>query len=137
MAQDPNSIEMLLSQIRQNVIDNPNNLEPVITELNSILNKYDPEILQDKSKQLPLYQSNFNADFWLDKIAKTSNKKLKIPQIRFKADKLSKDLKIPLPNSTRKHKEPLLLWYQINWDKLEKHVQNWKDEENIPEDDEV
>ena len=83
---EENKVDILLNQIRQNVIENPKNLEPVITELNSILNKYDPEIIQDKSKQLPLFPPDFDADFWLEKIAKTSNKKLKIPQIRFKAD---------------------------------------------------
>ncbi|OHT00764.1 hypothetical protein TRFO_32450 [Tritrichomonas foetus] len=128
MSTEITTISNLLNRIRTNVENNPKNLEPVITELNSILNKYDPEY-QDKNRSLPLVPSNFDPDAVYEKICRTSEKQsLKIPFIRFKADEFSKSFRIPLPNYTRKHREPLLQWYNINWDILEPSIRLWRDE---------
>jgi hypothetical protein len=111
--------------LEQNIHDHPNNLEPIITELHSILNKWDPRVKQ-KAHPWPLVHDAFPADEVLKRIRDTADlQTLKIPQIRFKADQLSKTKRIPLPNSTRKHKDPLLQWFSIHWAALVDDIKTW------------
>jgi hypothetical protein len=81
-------------------------------------------------------RDGFGPDWVLKHIHELSQcPNLKITPIRFKADQLSKGKRIPLPNSTRKHKEPLLQWYEINWELLADDIRGWKGQ-NIPNCDE-
>lgn len=125
-------IKKNLADIKQNVIQNPKNLEPVITELTSILNKFDTDTSNDNSGKRPLFQIDIDSVEWIQKIRDISGiSDLKIRQIRYKSEELSKKLSIPLPNSTKNHQEPLLYWYQINWEILEPHLKNWNTENDI------
>jgi hypothetical protein len=126
------SIEECLHRIEQCVGENRNYLEPVITELHSLLNKWDRRVSDGPRPAYKLVREGFDPDRVLKQIRELAERpNLKIPQIRFKADQLSKAKRIPLPNSTRKHKEPLLQWYEMNWELVADDIQGWKDQ-NIP-----
>ena len=119
-------IKKNLEEIKEKVIQNPKNLEPVITELTMILNKFDPNTAGADSQKRPYFQIEIDSAEWINKIRATSGiKELGIRQIRYKSEELSKKLAIPLPNSTKHHQEPLLYWYQTNWEDLEPHIRNW------------
>jgi hypothetical protein len=123
------SIEECLNRIEHAISENPDNLEPVITEFHYLLNKWDPRILSGARQQYKLVKDGFEPDRVLKQIREVSQcPTLKIPQIRFKADQLSKAKRIPLPNSTRKHKDPLLQWFEINWNAFVEDLQSWKDQ---------
>lgn len=110
-----------LAEIREKVVQNPKNLEPVITELTMILNKFDPN-----NQKRPFFQKEIDSQEWINKIREISGiKNLGIIQIRYKSEELSKKLSIPLPNSTKHHQDPLLYWYQTNWEELEPYISNW------------
>jgi hypothetical protein len=111
------SAQDCFDRIEQSIRDNPTNLEPVITEFHSLLNKWYSQIQgKDQGGHYKLTKDGFDCERVLKQIRELAQRKdLKIPQIRFKADQLSKSKRIPLPNSTRKHKEPLLQWFEINW----------------------
>jgi hypothetical protein len=121
---DPTTISECLVRIHEAVDSHPIYCETAITELHSLLNKL---TLPGESRRLyPLVRDGFVADDMLKKIRDTANLPLlKVPQIRYKADELAKAKNIPLPNSTRKHKEPLLQWFQTNWNELEADVRIW------------
>jgi hypothetical protein len=126
------SINELLAQIEEHIRRDPNNLEPVLTELFALLNKHDPDILNGDRQPYKLVKEGFDADRTLKNIhdlAKSPG--LTVPQIRFKADELSRSKRIPLPNSTRKHKEPLMQWFHIHWRELAGDIEKWKGE-SIP-----
>lgn len=132
---DPQNNQLLdeilknLQEIKENVIQYPKNLEPVITELTSILNKFDPDCVNNKIPKRPLFKIEIDSQEWIQKIRDVSNnQELGIRQIRYKSEELSKRLLIPLPNSTKNHQEPLLYWYQTNWAELEPHLRNWNSE---------
>jgi hypothetical protein len=118
----------LLANIKEHVKRNPKNLEPVITELHAILNAYDPDIRANKIRGYRLVKDGFDADHVLKNIHELSKSSLTIPQIRFKADELSRTKQIPLPNSTRNHKEPLMQWFHIYWDELASEIEQWQDQ---------
>lgn len=123
------NIQKHLKEIKDNVLQNPKNLEPVITELTSILNKFDPTCINDSSRKRPLFKIEIDSQAWIQKIRDVSNNQdLGIRQIRYKSEELSKKLLIPLPNSTKNHQEPLLYWYKTNWTVLEPHLINWNTE---------
>jgi hypothetical protein len=123
------SVHELLGQIRDFVSLDRRNLEPVITELHALLNKHDPEITERKGRRYPLVRENFNPDLILKNIRDTAqDQALTVPQIRFKADELSRSKHIPLPNSTRKHKEPLMQWFEVHWDHIVGDIMKWKGE---------
>jgi hypothetical protein len=112
-------------QLEQNIRDNPGNLEPILTELHSILNKWDPRV-KAKTHIWPLVQESFQPDDVLKRIRDTADlPTLKIPQIRFKADELSHTKRIPLPSCTRKHKDPLLQWFDIHWAVFVDDIRTW------------
>lgn len=113
----------LLRKIEAKVDERPSNLECVITELNSLINEFDPN--RKKDNKLPLYPNEFQYKDMLNTICKKANQKLSILQLRFKADQLSKKYGIPFPTCTRKHQETMLLWYRVNWDILENEVASW------------
>jgi hypothetical protein len=118
------SIAELLDQIEDFVRLDPRNLEPVITELHTLINNNDPDI----TELYPLVKDGFEADRILKNIRELSQRALTVPQIRFKADELSRKKRIPLPNSTRKHKEPLMQWFKIHWRDLVADIEKWKEE---------
>ena len=112
-------LDVALSILESHAKNNPLDAECILTELNSICNKYDPEIGRTKSPY-PLFLSNWDkCDEVLAKIRNIAGNDLKIPDLRFEADKISTELKIPLPSSTRKHKETLLRWFEIHWREIE------------------
>jgi hypothetical protein len=126
MNPEPSILEAF-DQIERQVQKCPDNLETVITELHSLLNKYDPTIAAGQRSEYKLVRYGFNADEVLRSIrelAKAPN--LKVTQIRFKADELSRQKRIPLPNSTRKHKNALLQWFQIHWRELAVDIAEWR-----------
>ena len=119
-------IQRCLDQLDAIYEERPDTYELIITELHHILNKYDPDIRDKKVPSYRLVKDDFDADEMLKKIRTTANwPNLKIPEIRFKADELSRRKQIPLPKSTRKHKEPLLQWFKIHWEELESDVRGW------------
>ena len=114
-------IEVLLNKIKAHVKENPRDEWPVIAELHSILNQYSPEFQKNK---LSLLRPQFDQDKMLQKIRDIlcPEVKIKIPDLRFKADEICKKYKIPLPNSTRKNCGALLQWYDIHWDKASEYL---------------
>jgi hypothetical protein len=129
------SLEECLNLIEHAISENRDNMEPVITEFHYLLNKWDPRVASGTRQPYKLVKDGFEPDRVLKQIRDVSQcPTLKIPQIRFKADQLSKAKRIPLPNSTRKHKDPLLQWFAINWKALAEDIQSWKDQ-TIPSTD--
>lgn len=123
------SIQQMFAKIDELVTECPTNIEPVITEFHYLLNKYDEAVLKHTRVPYNLVRDEFDADKMLRQIRDTSGlPDLKIPNIRFKADALSKEKQIPLPNSTRKHKEPLLQWFKIHWEEIKRDVEQWKNQ---------
>jgi hypothetical protein len=130
------SVEECLRRIEEAIQENRKNLEPVITEFHCLLNKWDPQIKAGQRAPYKLVKDGFECDAVLKRIREVSQcPTLKIPQIRFKADQLSKSKRIALPNSTRKHKEPMLQWFDIHWETLYDDIQGWKNQQ-IPNSDE-
>lgn len=115
------SIKSCFDQISKNLNENPSNFEIVMTDLNAIINKIDPNIVEGKVEPLPLINPDFKQDVRTVRlnINEIVGHKIKIPDLRFHADKFSVQLGIPLPNSTRKNNEALLQWFQIHWTQLE------------------
>ena len=53
-------------------------------------------------------------------------RKIKIPDLRFEADRIAQEINIPLPNSTRKNNEALMQWFDSNWDLIEPKLRDLK-----------
>jgi hypothetical protein len=122
------SLVTAISKIEDSLIQHPEMLEIAMTELNSILNKFDPAV-KDKKVSYPLVPSGFNPDDVQKQIRDLSRlDNLKVTDIRFKADQLAKAKRIPLPKATMNHKEPLLQWYKIHWNELVDDIRHWKEE---------
>lgn len=120
-------IQSCLAQLDAIVAEKPDTYELVLTELHHILNKYDPDIRDKKMPSYRLVKDDFDADEMLRRIRTVANwPNLKVPEIRFKADELSRRKQIPLPKATRKHKAPLLQWFKIHWEELEPEVRGWR-----------
>lgn len=125
------NIQQIFLKIEELIAENPSNLEPVLTELNYLLNKHDENVEKRTKPPYKLVRDDFDCEKMLRQIRETSGMQdLKVPTIRFKADALSKEKQIPLPNSTRKHKEPLLQWFKIHWDEIEHDIRIWKTTKN-------
>lgn len=120
-------IKATLDHIKKYATTCPANLECVITELNSICNKFDPDIVEGRKEPLPLVSPKFapKIDETYQRIRTIVGEDIKIPELRFQADDLSRMKKIPLPSSTRKHKEPLLQWFDVHWDVIEPFLYDW------------
>ena len=107
--------------------EKPDIYELALTELHYVLNKFDPDIHEKKKPSYRLVKDDFDPEETLKRIRTAADSpNLKIPEIRFKADQLSRLKQIPLPKSTRKHKEPLLQWFHIHWAELEAEVRDWR-----------
>jgi len=121
-------IKSAITIINDHVSHYPKDKFTIVTELLSICNKFDPDIQSKKKNPYLLVDSKFadECDNILNKIKKIVGEDIRIPELRYHADDLSKTYKIPLSNSTRKHKETLLKWFDIHWDTLEPSIREWK-----------
>jgi hypothetical protein len=116
----------LIAQLEASIIERPSNLEPILTELYYLIKRFMPDsnVLEKPTRP------DFQPERFLKKLREHSGMpNMTIPQIRFKADELSKTKRIPLPNSTRKHREPLLQWFSIHWKEISNDVAQWKGQE--------
>jgi hypothetical protein len=122
--QSQDGIRAILDEIRQHLQDHPADTDVVITEINSMVNKMDPGIRGRHLPSLSLVRPDFHqrAKLIRDKVTELVGKRVKIPDLRFEADRLARQLQIPLPNSTRKNNETLLQWFDTHWDRLEPHL---------------
>ena len=127
------TLRSTLEHIKKHALQHPENAETIITELNSICNKFDPDIIENRKDPLPLISSEFNLrmDETLQKIKAIVGDDVKVPDLRFCADDLSRDENIPLPSSTRKHKESLLQWFDAHWEYAEPMLIKWKKNKRI------
>jgi hypothetical protein len=123
------AISKLFDEIDVHVQNNAATLKLALTELHSLLNKCDPQIVNRERPPYSLVKEGFRAGIVLKNIRKLSQlPMLTLPQIRFKADALSRMKHIPLPSSTRKHKEPLMQWFDTHWGELSSEISKWKEE---------
>ena len=115
-ALDP-GIQGYLAQIKNHAASNTADCEIIITELNALINKYDRDIKSGKKQPFPLINPEFKPRVKTvrEKIWELIGQKMKIPDLRFEADRLSRESAIPLPNSTRKNNEALMQWFDSNW----------------------
>jgi hypothetical protein len=117
------------TQLEDNIREHPENLESILTELHCLLNKFDP-LAKRAGQQWPLVLEGFRPKEVLQRIREISKcPELNVPQIRFKADQLSRHQRIPLPTATRNHKGPLLQWFHIHWDALADDIATWSGSE--------
>jgi hypothetical protein len=112
-----------VAELERCIRERPSNLEPILTEMYYLIKKFDPSCTVLRKP----VRSDFEPEKFLKQIRDRSGMPdMTIPQIRFKADELSKAKRIPLPNSTRKHKEPLLQWFSIHWNEIAHDISQWK-----------
>jgi hypothetical protein len=124
----PPSVVTAITKIENSIMQRPEILEIAMTELNSLLNKYDPAV-KDKKTTYPLVPAGFNADDVQKQIRDVSGMdNLKVTDIRFRADQLAKAKRLPLPKATMNHKEPLLQWFKIHWNDVVDDIRHWKDQ---------
>jgi hypothetical protein len=115
-----------IMRIENAILEHPETIEIVITELNTLLQKFDPAA-KGRPAAYPLVPVSFDSGEILERIRAVSRQpKLKITDIRFKADQLAKLRKIALPKATMNHKDPLLQWYKIHWDTLADDIRGWR-----------
>lgn len=127
MTDDLPSMEQCMAHLCKVIREKPDIYELALTELHYVLNKFDPDIHEKKKPSYRLVKDDFDPEETLKRIRTAADSpNLKIPEIRFKADQLSRLKQIPLPKSTRKHKEPLLQWFHIHWAELEAEVRDWR-----------
>jgi hypothetical protein len=113
-------------RIEDSLLRNPETLEIVVSELHGLLNKLDPSVRERKAAVWPIVPASFDPDEVLRRIREeTKMPRLKVTDIRFKADQLAKRKKIPLPKGTMNHKEPLMQWYKVHWDELVEDLRQW------------
>ena len=126
MEEDP-QLKSVLERIRKYTTQHPENMEAVITELNSICNKFDPDVIENRRDPYPLVSPQFlpKIDETFQKIKSIIGDDIKVPDLRFRADEISREENIPLPGSTRKHKEALLQWFDAHWEKAEPLLIKW------------
>jgi hypothetical protein len=119
------------NRIQELMTADPRLTNTILTEFHAILNKAMPSP-KGLPPKFPLVPDDFNPEKVLKLIQETAELPLlKIPQIRYKADELAKKRKIPLPDSTRKHRDPLLQWFHVYWNELSDDIPHWK-ERTIP-----
>ena len=125
------SIDELLQQIQEQAKQHPNYINTIITDLHSIINKFDPEIQNGKKEPLPLIDPAFKSKVKLvkEKIYTILEKKIKIPDLRFEADRIAQEINIPLPNSTRKNNEALMQWFDSYWELIEPKLKEIREKE--------
>lgn len=127
------SLDDLFQQIQEQAKLHPNYINTIITDLHSIINKFDPEIQSGKKDALPLIDPSFKSKVKLvkERIFTVLEKKIKIPDLRFEADRIAQEINIPLPNSTRKNNEALMQWFDSNWDLIEPKLRELKGKSDI------
>lgn len=116
------------ADLDQYVDAKPETLDLVMTELHCLLNKYDPISVSKKSTRSRwlLVRDGFDSRVMMKQITDTAGMPdLKVQDIRLKADSLSELKEIPLPGSTRTHREALLQWFKINWDAIVDDIRTW------------
>ena len=118
------SLQVAFAELRMYADTHAEDTESIITELNAIINKTDPDIVENKKPPLPLIDQEFKPMIKnvKDRIFEIIGTKKKIPELRFDADRLSVQLQIPLPNTTRKNNEALLQWFHVHWTRLEPYL---------------
>ena len=128
MSEQSSSLPEILSEIKKYASENPNYVNTIITELHSIVNKYDPDIKTGKKEALPLVDPSFKPKVKQIKenIFQKIGYKIKIPDLRFEAIQISHKVGIPLPNATRKNNEALMQWFESNWEVLEPNLSQIK-----------
>ena len=102
----------------------PDDCEAVMTDLHSLINKCDAEIIEGRRARLPLINPEFRPQIKSarEKVDELFGRHLSISELRTKADLLSGDCSIPLPNSTRKNSDALMQWFHVNWSLIEPSV---------------
>lgn len=122
------TLDDLLNQIAEQAQQHPNYVNTILTDLHSIINKFDPEIKNGKQPPLPLISPAFKPKVKIikERIHSILETKIKIPELRFEADRIAQELNLPLPNSTRKNNEALMQWFDSNWDLIEPKLQELK-----------
>lgn len=115
-------------QITTHLASNPADGEIIITEFNALINKFDPDMKSGKKQPLPLINPEFKPRVKTvrEKIWDLIGQKMKIPDLRFEADRLSREAAIPLPNSTRKNNEALMQWFDSNWSQLSSRLKEMR-----------
>jgi hypothetical protein len=115
-----------IAAIEMHVRGHPENTDTVITEMLYLLSKCGTPILGEVGRISP----DVDTDTVLTRIRKQSQiTDLKIPDVRFRAVRISKTRGIPLPEATRKHREPLMQWFDTHWDMIAADIAGWKDQE--------
>ena len=119
-------LDPYFAKILEHLAKHPVDEEAVLTELNSLINKYDPDIKSGVVQPLPLVSPEFkpNVKNVREKIWALLGRKMKIPDLRYEADKLSRELGILLPNSTRKNNEALMQWFDLHWSVIAPRLRN-------------
>jgi hypothetical protein len=114
------TIPECLEQIIAWSVANPTYVEIAITELNRIVNKFDPQIVNGTRSPLPFIHPDFKRRFKSvqNKVCEAIGQKMTIPDLRFEADALSRECKIPLPQIIRNNKEALMQWFDTHWAQL-------------------
>lgn len=127
MGSEDFQIKLALDKILRHALAHPENAECIISELNAISNKFDPDIIEGRKEALPRVSQKFapRVDEVLNKVKSIVGDEVKVPDLRFQADRISKEKLIPLPNSTRKHKDSLLQWFDCHWDIVEPMLVEW------------
>ena len=125
-------LQAYFTQITNHLASNPADAEIVITELNALVNKFDKDIKKGKKQPLPLINPEFKPRVKAvrEKIWDMIGQKMKIPDLRFEADRLSREAAIPLPNSTRKNNEALMQWFDSNWAQLSPKLKEMRPKDN-------
>ena len=125
------TLQDYFAQIVSHVSANPADLEIVVTELNALTNKYDKDIKEGRKSPLPLINPDFKPRVRSvrERVWSLLGQRMKVPDLRFKADKLSREASIPLPNSTRKNNEALMQWFDSNWAQLAPKLTEMRKEE--------
>jgi hypothetical protein len=117
--------QQLVSHLKANSSDT----EIVLTEFHSIINKFDPQIQMGQKAPLPLVNADFKprVKSVRHRIYETIGRKIRIPDLRFEADRLSQICGIALPTSTRKNNEALMQWFDVYWMVLQPRLRELND----------
>ena len=111
----PEMLDMVCAYAHQQ----PIHCSVILTDLNSLINKFDENVRKDKKNSYPLVRRDFTnakAQAVKENINNFFHKNMKVPELRAQAEELRKIHKLLLPNSTKTHDKPLLQWFYDNWD---------------------
>ena len=127
-------LQSYFTQINTHLAANPEDIEAVVTDLNALRNKADKDIAEGRMPQAPLISADFRPHIKAvrDKLNEVFGRKVRVSELRMKADNISVYCSIPLPNSTRKNSDALMQWFHVNWASIEPHVKELADQEAPP-----